>query len=199
METRRQISGPIRFAAILTLLFACVLQPSAQEAKETSPPSLPFFEWNRCPFEGCVYRKWKAEAPVQLYTTWKKSRHRIGTLPKGETVLAQTGVVITFKPGLVRMERDAPPQSAGEPILKAGDTILTYSYQGEGVVTAWAKGHFFESLDITFAVWPDGSGCSNECLAKYVDLGQTEWWAKVRLRSGQIAWVLMNRGLVSAG
>ena len=118
METRRQISGPIRFAAILTLLFACVLQPSAQEAKETSPPSLPFFEWNRCPFEGCVYRKWKAEAPVQLYTTWKKSRHRIGTLPKGETVLAQTGVVITFKPGLVRMERDAPPQSAGEPIRR---------------------------------------------------------------------------------
>ena len=164
----------------------------AQQPKTGPPPALPFFEWNRCPFEGCVYRKWKAEAPIALFSTWKTSRRKIGTLATGDTVVALTGVVITFKPGVVRLDRDLPARDPNDADLRAGDTILTYAYHGEGEATAWTKGRFYQSFDISFTTWPDGSGCQRDCAAKYVDIGRHDWWAKVRLRNGRTAWVLMD-------
>src|SRR5208282_3031601 len=44
-------------------------------------PTLPFFDWNACPFEGCTYGKWTAATAVDVFDTWKPSRKRIATLP----------------------------------------------------------------------------------------------------------------------
>jgi hypothetical protein len=151
----------------------------------TAPPSLPVFEWNRCPFEGCTYREWKAVAPMTLYSTWKTSRKHVGALAPGERVVAITGVVITYKPGVVRVNRDFEE-------FKRGDRILTYAYHGEGEATAWYKGRLYDAFDISFAADRNGSGCGSECSATYIDEGQKEWWAHVRLRSGRTAWVWMD-------
>lgn len=43
-----------------------------------------------------------------------------------------TGAVVTFRPGLIRMDRDLPEQN-----LRRGDTILTYAYRGEGFSAVW--------------------------------------------------------------
>ena len=86
------------------------------------------------------------------------------------------------------MDRDVP--DAG---LKRGDTILTYTYVGEGFSAVWVKDKYDPSFDISFTKWPDGQGCGgDDCAATYVDLGTKEWWAKVKLKSGLTGWVNMN-------
>lgn len=151
-------------------------------------PSLPFYDWNACPFEGCTYGEWTAEATVEVFDTWKPSRKRIATVRTKAVVTGISGAVITYKPGVIRLNEDLPRDD-----LQRGDTILTYTYRGEGFSAVWFKGRFYRDYDITFAKWPDGSGClGNDCAANYVDLGEKVWWAKVRMRSGVVGWVNMN-------
>ena len=68
------------------------------------------FDWNACPREYCAYRQWTALQPVTLYDTWAAKRRPVGNLAVGEKVLAVTGVVITFKPGIIRLDRDYKPK-----------------------------------------------------------------------------------------
>ena len=91
-------------------------------------------------------------------------------------------------PGLIRMDRDLPDQD-----LRRGDMVLTYAYRGEGFSAVWFKGRYHSDFDISFAKWPDGTGCGGpHCAATCVDLGKKSWWAKVRLKSGQTGWVEMD-------
>src|SRR5262249_9009782 len=118
------------------------------------------------------------------------NRKQVGSLGRGEKVVGVTGLVVTFRPGRIRLDRDYP----SEPALKRGDVLLTYTYRGEGFSAVWFGGTFYSEFDISFTKWPDGSGCGGEhCAATYVDLGRKQWWAKVKLRSGRTAWVNMSR------
>jgi hypothetical protein len=99
-----------------------------------------------------------------------------------------SGVVITYKPGVIRLNDDLPQDH-----LRRGDMILTYTYRGEGFSAAWFKGRFYREFDITFAKWPDRGGClGNDCAGNYLDLGEKVWWSKVKLESGVVGWVNMN-------
>src|SRR5215469_7139421 len=108
-----------------TLLLVAVLstlawpQTTKESYKVQPAPKLPFFDWNACPFDGCAYRKWTAEAAVDVFDTWKPTRRRIATLPAKTVVSGVSGVVITKKPGVIRMDRDLPQDA-----LRRGDTIL---------------------------------------------------------------------------
>jgi hypothetical protein len=164
--------------------------PAPKPPKYTTQqaPTLPFFDWNACPFEGCTYGKWTAAVTVDVFDTWKPSRKRIATLPQKTVVTGVSGVVITYKPGVIRLNRDLPQDH-----LRRGNTILTYTYRGEGFSAVWFKGRFYREYDITFTKWPDGSGClATDCAGTYVDLGEKVWWAKVKMRSGIVGWVNMN-------
>jgi hypothetical protein len=153
-----------------------------------SAPALPYNDWGACPGEGCVYREWTARERTPVYSTWERDRRTIGQLSPREKVTAITGVVITFKPGVIRVERDLPEHG-----LKPGDTILTYAYRGEGFSAVWFKGRYFREFDISFTKFPDGTGCGGEyCGATSVDLGKKTWWVKVKLKSGQVGWVDMD-------
>jgi hypothetical protein len=162
--------------------------PQPQPYVIQAAPTLPFFHWNACPFEGCTYGKWTAMAAVEVFDTWKSNRKRIATLPTDAVVKGISGVVITYKPGIIRLNADLR-----EDDLQRGDTILTYTYRGEGFSAAWFKGRFYRDYDITFVKWPDGSGClGTDCAGTYVDLGEKVWWAKVKMSSGVVGWVNMN-------
>jgi len=152
-------------------------------------PKLPFYDWKACPFEGCVYREWTAKTPIVVYDTWEPTRKPVARLAAGDKVVALTGVVITFKPGVIRMGRDMPQQG-----LKKGDTILTYSYRGEGNSAVWFKGRYYSEFDIAWTKRSDGIGCRGaECAATYLDTGKKVWWAQVKLKSGQVGWVDMSQ------
>jgi hypothetical protein len=179
----------LMFGLILASSSPVIAQlPEWGKSKAMPKPALPLFEWKACPFEGCAYRLWTARKPIAVYDTWKTSHHEIAQLSVGDKVTGITGVVITYRAGRIRMDRDFPEQN-----LKQGDIILTYAYRGEGFAAAWLKGEFHHDFDISFAKWPDGSGCGNEhCAATYVDLGKNVWWAEVKLKSGKLGWVNMN-------
>lgn len=163
-------------------------EPESQPYILQAAPKLPFLDWNACPFEGCTYGEWTAAAEVEVFDTWKSGRKRIATLPTKTVVTGISGVVITNKPGTIRLNADLPEDN-----LHRGDTILTYTYRGEGFSAVWFKGRFYHDYDITFAKWPDGSGClAADCAGAYVDLGEKVWWAKVKIGSGVVGWVNMS-------
>jgi hypothetical protein len=165
-------------------------QPTKSQAM--AQPALPSFDWGACPFETCSYREWSVRETITVYDTWKPDRREIAKLSTGDKVTGVTGVVITYRPGTVRMDRDFPEQN-----LKRGEIILTYAYRGEGFSAVWFKKRFYDEFDISFAKWPDGTGCGGaHCAATYVDLGEKHWWAQVRMKSGAIGWVDMNHGVL---
>ena len=94
---------------------------------------------------------------MTVYDTWKPERRPIAQLAEGDKVTGITGAVVTFKPGLIRMDRDLPDQN-----LRRGDTVLTYAYRGEGFSAVWFKGKYHRRFDISFAKWPDGTGCGGD-------------------------------------
>lgn len=114
-------------------------------SRAAAPPKLPFLDWGACPFEGCTYHRWTARKQLNVYDTWEASRRRIAQLSKGETVVGFTGLVITFRPGVIRMDRDFPGQN-----LKRGETILSYTYRGEGFSAVWFSGRYDPVFDISF-------------------------------------------------
>ena len=152
-------------------------------------PALPYVDRNACPFEGCTYREWTARKPAVLYDTWEAKRRQVARISAGEKVTGITGVVVTFRPGTIRMDRDLP--EAG---LKRGDTVLVYTNLGEGFAKVWFKGRFYPEFDITFAAWPDHTGCGGaNCPAAFIDVGKSAWWAQVKLKSGRTGWVEMDK------
>jgi hypothetical protein len=159
------------------------------EFKIGPAPALPFYDWNVCPGEGCAYGRWTARKPVLVYDTLKAKRRVLARLRAGEKVIGVTGVVITFRPGVIRMSRELPNEQ-----LKGGDTILTYAYRGEGESAVWFNGRYYPDFDIGFTKLPDGDWCQGEsCAATFVDMGKKVWWAEVKLKSGLIGWVDMDR------
>jgi len=163
---------------------------SAAFCQDTALPALPFYDWGACPYEACAYREWTAHRSVTVYDTWKAGRRTVAQLVEGDRVTGVTGAVVTSQPGVIRMDRDLPDQN-----LRSGDTILTYAYRGEGFSAVWYKGRYHSEFDISFAKWPDGTGCGGaHCAAMYVDLGKKSWWAEVKLTSGVMGWVEMDLG-----
>ncbi|MEP6963492.1 MAG: hypothetical protein ABI995_15535, partial [Acidobacteriota bacterium] len=158
------------------------------ESKAMATPALPFSDWGACPYETCAYRQWTVHRSVTVYDTWKPERRQIGRFAAGDQVIGITGVVITFRPGVVRMDRDLPDQD-----LRRGDTVFTYAHRGEGFSAVWFKGKYRTLFDISFARWPDGTGCGGtHCAATYVDLGKKSWWVEVKQTSGRTGWVEMD-------
>ena len=162
--------------------------PGLGESKAMSMPALPYLDRGACPFEGCTYREWTATKAVIVYDTWEDKRKTVGRLAAGEKVTGITGVVITVRPGVIRMDRDLPERG-----LRAGDTVLVYTNLGEGFAKVWFKGRFYSEFDITFAAWPDHEACGRaKCVAAFTDLGKSAWWAQVKLSSGRMGWVEMD-------
>jgi hypothetical protein len=156
--------------------------------KGASPPALPYYDWRACPFEGCTYGRWTTRKAVTVYDTWATKRRSIARLAVGDQVDGLTGVVITFKPGVILMDRDWPSEG-----LKRGDTIFTYANRGEGFSAVFFNGKYDPEFDISFAKLPDGQGCGGtHCAARYVDLGKKAWWAQVKLKSGRTGWIDMD-------
>ena len=183
--------GRIALILILAIAPSMISRAGKLSADESTPmpaPALPYFDWKACPFEGCTYRQWTARKSVIVYDTWKQQRREVEQLSMRDTVIAVTGVVITYRPGVVRMDRDLPDRN-----LKRGDLILTYANRGEGFSAVWLKGSYHSWFDITFTKWPNGQGCGGtHCAATYIDLGKKAWWAKVKLKAGRVGWIDMT-------
>jgi hypothetical protein len=180
----------------MKLLFAVLwLSTLFGQVVKGPPPTLPYQDWRACPGERCRYGEWIARRPATVFDSWDEKRIVVTRIAAGEKVDAVTGLVITFQPGVIRMDRDLAAQG-----LKRGDVILTYAYRGEGYSAVWFDDRYDPEFDISFAKYPDGTGCGGEhCAAVYQDLGRKVWWAQVKLASGKTGWVNMSESDFDCG
>lgn len=158
-------------------------------ARGMSAPALPHIELGARLGEGHQHGRWKALKSVAVYDTWRQGRKAVSRLAPGETVVTESSVVVTTKPGVIRMDRDLKEHG-----LKRGDTILSYGFVNEGFSRVWFKGRLYDEFDISFTKWPDGGGCGGaHCAATYVAQPESIRWIQVRLVSGLKGWVPMDQ------
>ena len=181
---------------VIGALVACVAEVSIygsgalQRGAAKSPgPPVPYEDVGACPFEGCVYREWIANAQVDVRSGRRPNDPIAYTLRAGDHVQALTGIVVTIKPGRVQFKAPADlGSSAGSVHVEPGDTLYLLTYHGEGETTAWFKGRLYD--------WLDGSEFFNalcedqpaSCNGSIVERPQRVWWVRLRSLRGRLGW-----------
>ena len=190
----------MKILALLTF-FSTIQSGSTQLP---AAPIMPFVDRGACPFEGCVYRDWKAKRQVVAYEMWdsRASVRPFFTVRPGETVTAMTGVVIVTAAGRARIfrevsqkgtSRDFPNQSVTV-TLHPNDMVYLLTYHGEGGYTAWFRGVLFD-LDTSDFQQPDVPGAvysacvrTQTCKGEVLEYPKKVWWVQIRNATGQIGW-----------
>jgi hypothetical protein len=170
-------------------------------AQTSGAPPMPFVDEGACPFEGCLYRDWRAKKPVEVYETWDRRApvRRVFSVQPGETVTAMTGVVITTIPGRAIIRRALigladsrffPYQSPVSIPLKPGDVVYLLTNQGEGFHTAWFNQIVFTLDRSRFSGTDPEPPCkqTSTCSGEILEYPVSVWWARVRSSRGQIGW-----------
>ena len=174
--------------AVLVAALAAGCVAGEQVPVQTGPP-IPYEDVGACPFEGCTYREWVANAPVEIRTERTLSSPVAFALTRGERVTAVTGVVITTRPGRVEFDMAQDIEASGGRIhVEPGQPLYLLTSQGEGFMKAWLNGRMYESVDT--ATFSNG-GCAGgprPCVGRLVERWQFEWWVQIRNAAGKIGW-----------
>jgi hypothetical protein len=164
------------FKILLLLSLSC-------SAWAQNVPPLPYIDQGACPFECCTYREWTAAAPVTVYQHLDDETQTLFTLNAGEKVVALTGAVITYKPGLVKILKATQLGylSGGQQrvlSLQEGEMVHMLHYVGEGLDAFWYQGKiYYDALQLM-------KGESLEILSHPVNA----WWVQIKNQKGQIGW-----------
>ena len=143
-----------------------------------APPALP-----ATAEENWTVKRYKLDRPTTIYDTWMEKRSRIGYLKRGTIASGTLKLSVVYKPDIVTITA-AMPQFG----LNVGDTIMRYTYEGEGFADFWIKGRWYKQLDGSFITEQNGNGCSKNCSGKVTEVGKMEEWSRIRLQDGRDAW-----------
>ena len=138
-----------------------------------------------CPFECCTYRDWTADADIPVHASRSERAPVLFRLRRGETLRALTGVVVTDKPGVVKVTR---PLQGGTLVdgsgpalsLQPGDVVYRLAPLGEGVYRFWYRGKVYQSSEDMLPM-------------PTVREAEITWWKQVRNRRGQTGWTRSDR------
>jgi hypothetical protein len=164
------------FAVLLSVV-------SLAQARERSPAH--YENWGVCPFECCTYRAWTAEDEVTAYASRSEKSAVLFRLRPHETVEALTGVVVTDKPGTIRIDHPVQDGYLGDQAqpalnLHAGETIYLLSPLGEGDYLFWYRGKVYRS------------GAALSAMPQQAP-AQMRWWKLVLNKDGKQGWVISDR------
>jgi len=164
--------------------------PGGGEHQEPAGPPMPYEDPGACPFEGCAYREWAANAAVRVLSARRDGSPVAFTVRRGERVMAMTGVVITKVPGRVEFRKAVDlPTSSGVVHVEPGQSLYLLTYRGEGFTKAWFKGRLYDDLDGGAAFF--GDRCERDpgsCAGTIVHRPVTVWWVQIRNEQGQAGW-----------
>src|ERR1700733_5329410 len=118
-----------------------------------TPPTLPATSE-----ENWTVKRFKLDHSTSIYDTWGSRRNKIGDLARGAIVSGVLKLSVVYKPDVVTITVPMPQFG-----LSVGDTILRYTYEGEGFADFWIKGRWYKELDGSFLAEQDGNGCSKNC------------------------------------
>jgi hypothetical protein len=193
-------------AATVLLLFAIgphakppqVVNERERRVQVESGPMMPFIDENACPFEGCIYKDWKARKKVDAVedpsSTWTGAQavklKRLFTVRKGETVTAIGGLVVFRRAGRMRIDKSMPAETNDGTVitLSPGDVIYLLTYHGEFCFTAWFKGQLIGVETSNTIKGPVIPQCRADCDGEILEDGQWTWWVNIQNARGQSGW-----------
>jgi hypothetical protein len=182
MKRHALLSGTLVIALISPKLFA------------QDQPQMPFIDQGACPFECCVYGKWKANEDVVAFIEPKDSAPIAFKIQKGEDVVAETGFVLTIEPGVskilkpVRLGYDYSSNGSEQMLeLKPGETLYTLHYLGEGLDLFWYKGKLYS--DGVAGREPDPTTPPPDLKIQTLSLSKYVWWIKIKTKTGKAGWI----------
>jgi hypothetical protein len=146
-------------------------------------PPMPYTDVGACPFECCHYGVWTASKPAIARQTYESKSAIAFRIKASEKVTALMGIVITRKPGTVRMLKEHKFDKFTVP---AGTLLYTLHNGGEGTALFWFKGAAHWGELNAYSVHKGTDGYPWDVLS----IPLTEWWVKVRTQSGAIGWIL---------
>jgi len=186
----------MRHKLVIGALVACLAEVSIhgsgalqRGAVKLPGPPVPYEDVGACPFEGCVYREWIANAQVDVRSGRRPNDPIAYTLRAGDRVQALTGIVVTIKPGRVQFKAPADLRSSAGPVhVEPGETLYLLTYHGEGETTAWFKGRLYDRLDGSefFNALCEDQPAS--CNGSIVERPQRVWWVRLRSLRGRLGW-----------
>jgi len=153
-----------------TLVFASLSTLGVSASSALKPPN-PYIDVGACPFECCIYRKWRAERTVVLFD--HPDGKKVSQLTKGEWVQALNGETHSL-PLRIVASRDVP--EAG---IHPGDVFYVLHYEGEFYWLIWFRGKTYDAE------------------AGDVRQPKTTWWARVKRTDGSVDWVMAGDGAFS--
>lgn len=164
-------------------LFLLLLSLFATTVSSDEKPRQPYYDWGRCPFEGCTYQAWTTKKEVIIRAEPSSTAKELFRLHRGQQVEGVTGVVITEKAGIVEILRPVKLGYSKEgkgPLfnMKAGEKIYLLGWVGEGDGLFWYKGKTY-ILDYDYA----------RKEIRYGSSPQNQWWVKIRDQQGREGWV----------
>jgi len=177
-------------AAAVIVFGVCVASTLKAQSSATAGPPMPFEDVGACPFEGCVYDEgWVANRAVNVRTTRLATSPIAFRLRRGEKITALTGVVITVKPGRVRIHAaQLLHESGSRVVIQPGEELYLLTYQGEGFTKAWYNGRLYADVDVSSfddeycRAWPD------RCSGQILERAQTVWWIQIKNAVGKVGW-----------
>lgn len=155
--------------------------------RSQSTPPATFIDKGACPFECCIYRRWKTEKTTIAYARPDTRARQVGRFRAGTRVTALTGEVRTVG------GRFTVNKSHGR--YKPGDVIWVYTYHGEGFFKIWFKGKMSEE-ELGFS--PYGGSMGKRCEVREQCWGELDkdlqmtWWIKIKSADGWVGWT--NQG-----
>lgn len=180
-----------RSSIIALAAFLCVYVPPATAQHTQVGPPAPFTDSGACPFEGCVYRAWKALRTVTARRAPSAGAAVAFHVAAGTTVTALTGLVVTTVPGQVRFRDTVTLVADGATLhIAPVDTLFLFTYEGEGFTTAWFKGRLYRGVDAGETIF--NAACDTRpsvCLGRIVVRGRHSWWVKVCDAAGRVGWI----------
>jgi hypothetical protein len=70
----------ILFAGCLTAIAAQAPGRNNDAPRAMAKPEVPFYDWNACPGEGCLYQEWTATKVVVVFDSYRAERRTIAQL-----------------------------------------------------------------------------------------------------------------------
>lgn len=164
-------------------------------ALSSLPPPAPadtgpeFVAHGACPFECCRYGQWQLANAVALRARPAVAAESLGALAVGDSVRADSGIVILRPTGLAVMAvADNPVLDSESLRFEAGDTVELLEEQGEGYRhVRWHGSELIANVDD----WNEGSGRFRLLRRPF-----EAWWVYMtEPKSGRHGWVLMENVL----
>ncbi|HKE58894.1 MAG TPA: hypothetical protein VKB46_19415 [Pyrinomonadaceae bacterium] len=168
---------------LLLFVIGSSLLVFGQAQKQAKRPVI-YVDKGACPFECCVYRRWRTEKATVAYAQPDRNAKVVGKFKAGSRVVGLTGEVRTTGGKFVIKKTHEK--------YKPGDVLWVYTTLGEGLYKVWFNGKMYEEkLDYM-------SGPFEQSIPKCEDApdcwGQLEqplksiWWVKIRSAEGWVGW-----------